>query len=858
MPEFIQVAWLAALAVPLLLAAQCVRDWRRGRPRPAVAAALRALTIAVLVVALAGPLAGTQSRHTDVVFALDLSSSIARDSITEALDFVSRARESAVRVGLVVFGADATVESAVRGGGDPVREITAQVDRSGTDIGRAIEVAVGAFGASAHRRIVLLSDGQENLGDARTAAAVARSLGVELHAVALARSSLQNEVYVQGVTAPSQVRVHEPFKVQAVVHSNEASRAHLVIMRNGVLLRAFDVDLKPGANVYSFVEQAEAPGLQEYEAIVNSDADSEQENNRYQAFVQVQGAPRVLHAVGDAEAGRYVSSALRTQGLAVDEVAASALPDSMRDLVDYDLVVLNNVSGFDVSLPKMELLESYVRDAGGGVVKIGGDKSYAAGGYHGTPVERLLPVTMHAKTEVRIPSVSVIFVLDRSGSMSSKTGDEETLAIAKRAALSSIELLNRFDRVGVLAFDSGHAWVVPPTDVGMRLPIVEQLRKLEAGGGTHLHPALREAHRVMRQEQAKLKHLIVLSDGLTDGEKNFDSLAARIAADGITVSTVAIGDGSDRELMARIAQLANGRFYYTEDPRDVPRIFSSETMTVAQDLVVEGDIRPRRGSTNELIEGFGADAFPALAGYQRTLAKPGAQALLLGRDDDPLLTSWRYGLGKTVAFTSDLSGRWGRRWVQWPAFGRFVAQMARWTMRPRGRETLSPQFRWQGQRGEVNLDVLDRDYRFVNGLKLEAVLIDPYRHTESVRLEQVAPGRYHASFPVPRAGRYYFTVAGRDGERQIAPRTFGLAVPYSTEYLRLGVNRTLLQDIAAATGGRLLPLSAEGLSAVTTPSPQAPGPHARVWWPFFLAALLLLVAEVVVRKVPMPDSGRGR
>jgi len=840
-PEFAQPAWLALIAAALLLLIVSVWRAEGARFRRVTAAALRLLTLAALVVAAAGPLAGSSPRHTDVVFALDVSSSIARESIAEALDFVNRARESPVRIGLVVFGADAAVESLVRRGAEPVREIAAQVERAGTDIGRAIEVAIGAFEAAAHRRIVLLSDGRENLGDARSAAAVARSLGMEIHTVALERSSTREEVHVQGMTVPPRVRLHEPFELQTVVVSNASTRAHLVIMRNGVLLSESEVALEPGANVYSFVEQAGAPGLLEYEAIVNSDADSERENNRYQTFVRVDGAPQVLHAVGAPQAGRYVSAALRAQGLQVREVPASALPGSLHELVDYDLVILDNVSGFDLSLAKMELLEHYVRDAGGGVVKIGGDRSYGAGGYYGTPVERLLPVTMHAKAEVQIPSLSVVFVLDRSGSMASKTRGEQKLAIAKRATLSSIDLLNRLDRVGVLAFDSAAQWVVPLTEVGTRRPIAEKLRELESGGGTDLYLALEEAHRAMRQERAKVKHLIVLSDGLTEGERNFDALGARIAADGITMSTVALGTDSDRELMSRLAVLGKGRHYHTDDPGNVPRILTSETRVVARDLVVEGDIRPRRVHAGEPIEGFRADAFPTLGGYQRTFAKPAAQVLLAGRDDDPVLVSWRYGLGKAVAFTSDLSGRWGRNWVRWPEFGRFVAQTARWTMRRSGAESFVPQFRWHGRRGEMSMDVLDRDDRFVNGLELEASLVDPSRQARRVRLEQIAPGRYQGEFPVPRPGRYYITLSGRAGDAWVGPSTFGLAVPYSSEYLDLGVDRGLLRDIAGIAGGQVLPLASAGLNIATAPPPQASGALLRVWWPFLLAAFLLSV-----------------
>jgi Mg-chelatase subunit ChlD len=644
--------------------------------------------------------------------------------------------------------------------------------------------------------------------------------------------------------------------VQAALHSTHEGFAHLLVMRNGVLLHETRVELQPGINVYGFPEQADKPGLQEYEVIVNAEADSEQENNRYQAFVQVLGAPKVLHAMGDGESGRYVSAALRAQGLAVDEVRAAALPSTMHELVDYDLVILDNVSGFDLSLAKMELLEHYVRDAGGGVVKIGGDKSYAAGGYYGTPVERLLPVTMNVKTEVKIPSLAVIFVLDRSGSMGTKAQGEEKLAIAKRAALLSIDLLNRLDRVGVLAFDSGREWVVPPTEAAMRRPIAEKLLNLKVGGGTDLHQALEEAYRVMRQEQAKVKHLIVLSDGITDGEKNFDRLGKRIAADGITISTIAMGSDADKNLMAQLSELGKGRFYHTEDPANVPRIFTSEALTITRELVVEGKIQPRQVGSGELLQGF--EAFPPLRGYQRAFAKPAAHVLLAAADDDPLLATWRYGLGKAAAFTSDLSGRWGRHWVEWPEFGRFVAQTARWTMRRSPAQSFLPTFAWQGSRGEMRVDVLDQDERFVNGLALEASVLDPSRDVRRLPFEQIAPGRYRVEFPVAATGRYYVTLSGREGSAAIGPRTFGLAVPYSAEFLDPGVDRKLLSEVAGIAGGRLLPLETETLDLVTAATPHAIGPRAQVWWPLVLLGLVLVLLEVAVRRLSLPEAWQTR
>jgi Mg-chelatase subunit ChlD len=861
-PDFAQPAWLLLLLlVPVLMLLRLRAGVVEGRVKRLLGILLRCLALVALIVALAGPLKNSYSRHTDVVFVLDVSRSIDRETAAQALGFVNRAlaaKDPAARMGLVVFGADAAVEVLLRRAAEPVREISADVKRGGTDIGRALEVAVGAFPSGEHRRVVLLSDGRENLGRARSAAAAARSIGVEIFTIPLEKAAVRDEVYVQNISAPPWVRVHEPFKVQITLHSKRSARAHLVIMRNGATIHDADLSLKPGVNVFPLVEQASRAGLYEYEAVVNSEQDGVVENNRYQTFVQVRGAPKVLHAVGEPGWERYVTAALVAQGLIVDEVPGTALPASMHKLVDYDLVILNNVSGFDLSLAKMELLEEYVRDAGGGLINLGGDKSYSAGGYYGTPVERLLPVTMDVKSAVKIPSLAVIILIDKSGSMSSQSQGEEKLSIAKIAASAAIEVLNPLDRVGVLAFDAGHEWSVPPTEVGDRHRIVEKLGRLGAGGGTDLFLALQEAHRVMGQQQAKMKHLIVLTDGLTNTGADFEGLSRRIAGDGITVSSVAFGADADRALLEKIAAWGRGRFYYTDDPQNIPRIFVSETMVVSRDLIVEEDTRPTLVYPSEMVEGFGPESFPPLGGYLRTFAKPAAQVILSAREQDPLLVSWRYGLGKSVAFTSDLAGRWGQQWVGWSEFARFVSQMARWTMRRSGTESLLPTFRWQGQRGEILVDVLDRDDRFINGLEMQAAVADPERNTSRFSLQQIAPGRYRGEFAVSGAGRYYVSLSGSAGEVRVGPKTFGLAVPYSSEYLGMGVDREHLRDLAAATGGRLLPLTSASLAAVTAANPQAVGHRWRIWWPLFVAALVLLMFEVAVRKVALPESWRLR
>ena len=861
MPDFSQPWWLALLALLPLLAWGASGGAGPARVRRIAGAVLRGFALAALVVALAGPLKGSYPRDTDVVFALDVSSSIEPDVVSQALGFVNRAIESkapGARLGLVVFGADAATELPLASRSVPVREVSVDVPRGGTDIGRALEVAMGAFGSEGQRRVVLLSDGRENAGNARAASTAARALGVEILSIPLERRGTRDEVRVQGVVAPSVVRSGEPFEVQVAIESRSGGRAHLVLLRDGTVLRDEELSLAPGTNRYVLHEEAPESGLREYEVIVNSDADRQPENNRHQTFVRVAGVPKVLYVRGGAGDALFLPEALRAQGLEVEELLASALPATLHEYIEYDLVILDNVSGFDMSLDKMEQLERFVRDAGGGLVKLGGDRSYSAGGYYDTPVERLLPVTMDVETEVRIPSLAVTFVIDKSGSMSSQAQGEEKLSLAKVAALSAIEVLNPLDRVAVLSFDAGYEWSVPATEAGNRQTIAETLRVLGAGGSTDLYRALEAAYRGTREQNAKLRHLIVLSDGLSRAESDYTALARRIHADGITISTVAFGQDADLPLMANIAAEGRGRFYHTEDPRHIPRIFTSETLVVSRDLLVEEPVAPVAGYPGEMLEGLDPDAFPPLAGYQRTWAKPAAQVLLHARDGDPLLAVWRYGLGKSVAFTSDLSGRWGRDWVAWAEFGRFAAQMARWTMRHRGPETLLPTFEWEGQRASVTVDALDRDERFVNHLDLRATVLGPRGESETLLLPQVAPGRYRGEFEASPGERYYLSLRGRSPEVEIGPETFGLALPYSSEYAGLGVDPETLREVAAATGGRMLALSNTSLETIHAPPDLAPGARWRVWKPLLVAALLLILLEVAVRKVNLPESWQRR
>src|SRR6266700_1935651 len=340
----------------------------------------------------------------------------------------------------------------------------------------------------------------------------------------------------------------------------------------------------------------------------------------------------------------------------------------MAGLQKYDGVVLSNVSSLKLSKPQMALIRDYVRDQGGGLMMIGGEESFGLGGYYRTPIEEALPVTMEVKQKVEIPSLAVVLSVDRSGSMAMATGDEKItkLDLAKEAAHLVVDLLDDRNEVGVQSWDTEFIWDVPMRMAKDKNAIHHAIATIKAGGGTDGYPALKETYAQLFERPALLKHFIFLSDGqMTRGD--FAGLLRRMGKDKITVSSVAIGKDADVQLMIDIAKWGRGRFYYTEDDSTIPRIFTLETQLASKASLVEQPFKAVVASpAHEAIQEIDWKEAPPLGGYVATSMKSNADLVLMTHQEDPLLATWRYGLGRSVAFTSDAKAKWGVLWVRWP------------------------------------------------------------------------------------------------------------------------------------------------------------------------------------------------
>ena len=806
---------LFVLIAASLLALEGVLYWRRqtgGRLRvPSVtgdqwALALRGALVVMLLVTLLRPTLPRWVDRLNVVFLLDHSDSVSLVARERAYRFVSEAvrhLKSGDRHEVIVFGEEAVVDQ-------PLSNRTA-VDRPkvavsgrGTNIFQAIQLALATVTPGHANRIVMLTDGRQNAGNALAGAQAAKDAGADIFYVP-APVTFTQEVVAESMLLPQEVKYGEPFQAKVVAWSLKDTQGRLSLFRNGEFLGSQIVHLTAGKNVFAYRQALDQSGIHVYQAALDVDGDTIEDNNRAVGTVVVRGRPQVLLADRDRSHAASLAAALRSQNIEVTVVDPPGIPKDIAGLQKYDGVVLSNVSSLKLTRPQMAQIRDYVRDHGGGLMMIGGEESFGLGGYYRTPIEEALPVTMEVKQKVEIPSLAVVLSIDRSGSMAMSTDEKVTkLDLAKEAAHLVVDLLDERNEVGVMSWDTEFIWDSPMRGARDKGAIHHAIATIKAGGGTDGYPALKESYQVLFDRPALLKHVIFLSDGqMTRGD--FAGLLRRMAKDKITVSTVAIGKDADVQLMVDIAKWGKGRFYYTEDSQTIPRIFTLETQLASKASLVEQPFKPQLTAPNhEAMQDINWKAVPPLGGYVATSIKQNAELVLMSHQEDPVLATWRYGLGRAAAFTSDAKAKWGVLWLRWADFNKFWAQLTRWTLRSGSRSDTTAIVQRTDQTGEVVVDAVDGKGEFINFLDSQIGVVSPNRERTVVDLEQIGPGRYRGRFPAPQEGVYLVGMAQRKQERVVGSQLAGLVVPYAQELRDLGVDETVLRELAELTGGTAL------------------------------------------------------
>ncbi len=837
-----QEAWaLWLLVVPVALAAWA---WRRGLwldRTGRIAVVLRFVTATLLVLA-AADLSVLRERDTlSVVYVVDASRSVgtaaessggvsaaARNWVKESIE----ARPDGDGAGVIVFGGTAEIERLVRSSDDQPTWATVP-EPGGTDIDAALRLALASFPADTHRRIVLLSDGVETHGQARRQADVANQLGVPVDTVALDGGAKGPDVIAESLSAPPEVEPEQPFDLRLHVRSPGPRRARLLLFMDEKLQGAVEVELSAGLDTVVLPQLLTEPGLHRYRIAIESEPDAEPRNNVALATVQVTGAPRVLVLAGPGGGADHLESALTDAGFAVVIGGEADFPEELEDIAEYDAVLLSNISATDTDRLQLRTLASYVEDLGRGLGMIGGDRSFGLGGYYKTPVERVLPVRMTRTGQLELPSQGIVLTIDRSGSMGG--GLVSKMELAKEAAVAVVELMKPSDELGVLGFTGAATWVSPYGPLDDKGEVTRRIGTMRAGGGTDIFNALQASHKGIRGADSAVKHVILLSDGISDAS-DFPAIIREMRKDHITLTTVSIGSDSDRYTMERLAKEGGGRYYETEKAEAIPQIFTRETMLSSRNFLIDKPFTPHFADPSDMLRGL--DALPPLGGYVGASAKGRATVALTTPDGEPVLAHWRAGLGRSLAFTSDAGGRWSRAWIADRAlYEQFWTQAVRWIATTGANEPLALATSLQGGALTLTVDAL-QDGTWREGAETIATVLGPGGKRTQLPLRQVAPGRYRATMDAAAEGTWYVSVVQRLGEREIGRAVRELHRPWSPEFAPSHAGTPLLQEIAARTGGQVAPGPAQVWKHPPTPVTT---PWSLIPWLLALAACLWIV-----------------
>jgi Ca-activated chloride channel homolog len=815
---------------------------------------LRCALLAVLLLSLTRPTIPRWADRLNVTFLLDESDSVSLAARESAYRFAAQsvaAMQPGDQAGVVVFGEEAVVDQPLR----PTSKIErpqAHVPGRGTNLAQALQLGLATAPPGQANRFVLLTDGRQNMGNAIAVAQAAKDAGADIYYVP-APLTFPQEVVVESMVLPQEVKFGEPFQAKVVAWSQAEAQGRLSLYRNGEFLGSQVVRLAPGKNVYTYRQSLEQSGIHVYQAALDVEGDTIEENNRALGTLVVRGRPQVLLAEKDRTQAQALAAALRSQHVDVTVVEADKIPKDMAGLQKYDGLVLSNVSSLKMTKKQMETIRDYVREQGGGLIMLGGEESFGLGGYYRTPIEEALPVTMEVKQKIEIPSLAVVLSIDRSGSMAMTTDEKVTkLDIAKEAAHLVVDLLDERNEVGVMSWDTEFIWDSPLKPARDKQSIHHAIATIKAGGGTDGYPALKESYQVLFDRPALLKHVIFLSDGqMTRGD--FAGLLRRMAKDKITVSTVAIGKDADVPLMVDVAKWGRGRFYYTEDDSTIPRIFTLETQLASKASLVEQPFKAVVASpAHEAIQEIDWKEAPPLGGYVATSMKANADLVLMTHQEDPLLATWRYGLGRSVAFTSDAKAKWGVLWVRWSGFNKFWSQVTRWALRTGTRSDTVATVSRTDNVGEVTVDAIDPKGEFINFLDSQVGVVAPDKTRTVIDLEQIGPGRYRGRFPAGQEGVYLVGMAQRRADQMVGSQLAGLVVPYGQEFRDLGVDESFLRELTELTGGGILAEPKDAFLQNRHKSRLSVD-----IWPWLVGMVaVLLIPEIALRRIGPVGLGR--
>ncbi len=815
-----------------------------------VQSTLRSLVVVGVAIALARPSWITTQTKLATVVLIDVSDSISDKQLANAkhyVDELDKAKDDG-NLQVITFAEKPTVVRPESGDALSTAIIRHPHAGAGTDAQAAMQLAYGLYPDGYLPRMVLVTDGNQTQGDVAVEAYRAKELGVKVSWRTFDQDKT-SEVRVVGVTAPEDIKVGQPYDVTAEVWSTEPQSVTLALQQDefpNALDASKQVDLREGKNLIKFKSDAKHAGATTYRlSLVKFQRDTEPQNNVAVTTAPVKGKPSVLYIEGgmlrEPATASYMQHALEFEQIDVTLRGPAGIPSNPKELEKYDLVLVSDVPAHLMGAGQMQALDTYVAGMGGGLIMAGGQDSFGSGGYERTRIEQIMPVRFDSEKIREQPDIALVLVIDRSGSMQGPK-----LEAAKESARVTTEVLSPDDYIAVVAFDSEAMRLVQPQRAGNRSRISAEISKLQSGGGTNIFPGLKEAFDILQGINAKVKHVILM----TDGEAPTDGLAELVQdmrASRITVSAVGV-QGADRAMLSMIADAGDGRLYMVEDIGSLPKIFMKETQEAQKSQLVEDVIHARIAKRVEAIEGTDVEHAPPLRGYVTTKPKPTAETILISDLGEPLLARWRYGAGTSVAWTSDVKNRWAVDWIRWPGYPKFWAQVIRSTMRRKVYDSYDLFAKVADGRALVTVDAIDSGDKFVNELETKLEVIDPSTNkvTQTIAMDQTAAGRYTADFKIQKYGSYLLKAVHKRDGKTVAESLGSVALSYPLEYLRTTPDTEPLKHAAQVSGG----LDQAPIDKVWKAAPGESIEYTQDLWPWaLLGVIVLFLLDLYAKRV---------
>ena len=799
--------------------------------------AVRALLFLSLILALAGFSLKFMGKKTTTVYLLDVSDSV-RESRNDLITFVNESVKGKKKnddVAIIAFGADTGVEQYAQNT-IAFNKFQKEINTGATNLEDAVKMAIAQMPEGSAGRIVLVTDGNENEGTLKNVASdvIASGCVFEIKKI---EEAISDEVYVSDMSIPNQVDIGENFNIEVEVESNVACDAVVKLYAGRTLKGQQEIHLQKGTNQLIFSDTQSDEGLKTYKVVVEAEKDTVSVNNEFSSYTNIETQLPILVVEGVNGNSKNYTNILKSLDIEYDVVTPSTVPNDMPTLMDYSAVVLVDVFRPDLREGFEDILNEFVKTNGGGLIMTGGENSYAMGGYKGTLLEDMAPVYMDMSGENEVPTMAMAMVIDHSASMDS--GNIITyLDLAKQSAAAAVDYLRPTDYVEVIAFDDAYSRVVQLQNVEDPKGIQNKIYGIPNGGGTSIYPALEAAVKDINNCDAKIKHIILLTDG-QDYNNGYDNLLSIMNSAGITLSCVAIGSGCNDVLLEDLAQRGGGRIFYSDENTDLPRIFAQEVFLASNTYIVEEVFTPVVTSNDKMIREPAADGLPQLYGYVATTKKERSIELLESAQHDPVLAYWQYGLGKTVAWTSDVSGEWSAEYSDWENTTLLWHNIIKIVTEDNGMEGTYANVEQNGNKATVTYTTDS----YSSNTKVVAYVYDEEGNPQEVELDAVKPGVYETQVDTKDTGIYTINVQQKEGEEIVSSINTAAIMQYSLEY-RFYPENTLLDEFAASTGGVFVDKPEE----VFKINPEFVKARFNLWIPLLIFSSLLFLYDIAVRR----------